>query len=728
MDQAVPNEAALKRRLEREKRARQAAEKLLEEKASELYEANQKLAETAQELEDLLQGKTLEANRATEGLIAAETRLWEAISVLPGGFAIYDGDYDLVIANQNYGMAMSDPETFLRRGTPRAKILDHILFSTRKGLTSHDREEAIAAERERWEQGDFRTFELETETGMWLRVTEQKTASGDCLHYYEDITQERLKNEELRAAKYDAEAASRAKSAFLANMSHEIRTPMNGVIGMADLLCDTDMEADQKLYAQTIRNSGEALLVILNDILDYSKIEAGQMELFPSEFDLEETVFEAITLLQSRARDKGLDLLLDYDLHLPVRFICDAGRLRQVLLNLIGNAIKFTEEGYVLVRVVGLQLDGGKYDVRIAVEDTGIGIPKDKLTSIFEEFKQADQVSTRRHEGTGLGLAIAKRLVNLMGGQVWADSVQGEGSVFGVGLTLDEAPGNMSDFDFSTLSASGLARALLVDDIAQNRIILEKQISQVGIETVCTDSVEAALEIFKTDSAFDLIVTDFYMPGANGTELARQLRGQGYTGRMVCLTSAASLGLKQPDHNLFDEVLQKPALRRDIYRSLGVMLGTQTRSDAVAASDEAESVLANGEIDLLVAEDNRTNLLVLRRMLDGQGCRLRTAEDGLVLLAEYARKRPDAIITDISMPEMDGSEAIRRIRAEEKALGLDPLPIVVLTAHAMAGDADGFLAAGATGYLSKPVKKSALIEQLNTMKEQIRTAETMNSL
>ena len=700
--------------------ARKKAEQLLEEKATELWRANQQLEDSAKRLETLLWGKTKEASDAAEGLVTAETRLWEAISVLPGGFAIFDQNFDLVIANENYGMAMSDPETFLRRGTSRADILDHILYSNRKGMTRQERQDAIDEEAERWRNGDFRRFELQTETGIWLRITEQQTASGDCLHYYENITQEKLKSEELKAAKHAAEAASRAKSAFLANMSHEIRTPMNGVIGMADLLCDTELGQEQRLYAQTIRNSGEALLVILNDILDYSKIEAGQMELYPSEFDLEETVFEAVTLLQSRARDKGLDLILDYDLHLPVKFICDAGRLRQVLLNLVGNAIKFTDTGYVMVRIVGMPMDDGRFDVRIAVEDTGIGIPKEKLETIFEEFKQADQVSTRRHEGTGLGLAIARRLIALMGGEVWADSTVGEGSVFGIRMILPSAVTDTAELNYAELTASGVARVLIVDDVPQNRIILEKQISQLGMEILCADSVNSAVQVFEREGPFDLVITDYCMPDENGVDLARKLREGGYAGRLICLTSVASLGLQDTDRSMFDEVLQKPTLRRDIYRSLGAIIGTERGPSSDKDRYKTQRGKGDQEIDLLVAEDNKTNLLVLKKMLAGQECQLRTVEDGLLLLEAYRDKRPDAIITDISMPNMDGAEAMRIIREEEVSQGLDPLPIVVLTAHAMAGDADGFLASGASGYISKPVKRAALLEQVEAIKTHVR--------
>ncbi|MEM0978035.1 MAG: response regulator [Pseudomonadota bacterium] len=707
----------LEARLSRERRARLAAEKLLEEKASELWEANQQLAANAKRLEALAEGKAKEADEAAEGRNAAEALLWDAISVLPGGFAIYDGNLDLEIANTNYGMILEEPEKLLRRGTSRRIILDHILQVNLKALSAEERAARIEEEVARWKEHDYRTFTVEVDNGTCIRVTEKRISGGNSLHYFEDITDECRHALELKNAKHAAEAANRAKSAFLANMSHEIRTPMNGVIGMADLLCETALEADQKLYAQTIRNSGEALLVIINDILDYSKIEAGQMELFPAPFDLEEVVFEAITLLQSRARDKGLDLLLDYDMHLPLRFKGDAGRVRQVLLNLVGNAIKFTDEGYVLVRVVGIPVGENVYDIRIAVEDTGIGISEEKLATVFEEFKQADQDSTRRYEGTGLGLTITKRLVELMQGEVWADSELGVGSVFGLRITFDEAMDDVAQNSYTIPDTPAFQKALIVDDLAQNRLILHKQIGQLGTEVLCADGKDKALEIFDDASGIDLVITDYFMPGGNGAEVAAELRSRGYSGRIVCLSSVSTLNVSEDDRKVFDEVLQKPTLRRDIYRSLGALLGyTEDEKAQRGLPKESARSGSRGDFDLLIAEDNRTNLLVLERMLSGQNWSIRKVGDGRELLSAYQMARPDVIITDVSMPEVDGLEAIRQIRAQEKRMGDDPLPIIVLTAHAMSGDAETFLAAGATGYLSKPVKKKDLLGQLEAVR------------
>ncbi|MEO0342743.1 MAG: response regulator [Pseudomonadota bacterium] len=709
MDGLEAKISVLESRLKRQTRAREAAEELLEVKANELWAANQ-------QLETLLAGKTQEVSVANEGLVAAEARLWDAISVLPGGFAVYDPSFALVTANTKYGSLIQDPDRVLLRGTPRYDVLDNMLQVCFPSLSNLERRRHIVREEERWDKGDFRSFDLQLDDGRWLHVTEARVGNGDYLHYFEDVTNDKTRENELEVAKLEAESSSRAKSAFLANMSHEIRTPMNGVVGMADLLSETALTPDQMLYAQTIRNSGEALLVIINDILDYSKIEANQMEIFPAPFDLEETVYEAITLLQSRARDKGLVLIFDYDLFLPIRFVGDAGRLRQVLLNLVGNAIKFTDEGFVTVRVVGMLDDSGQFDVRIAVEDTGIGISPEKLNLVFAEFKQADQDSTRRYEGTGLGLTITKKLVELMGGEVWADSVLGEGSVFGVRLPL-ELHSDAQDFMPKTDEvAKRYSKALIVDDLAQNRLILQKQMGQLGIDVVCASTARSAREDYRKDPTIDLILTDYLMPGESGADLARELRREGFMGTIVCLSSVSTAGIQAKDRDAFDHVLQKPVLRRDIFKSLGVLFGLSEEPSAIRQSlpDDEDDLR---ELDLIIAEDNKTNLLVLQRMLSGLNCAFRLAGNGRELMSEYHSGRPDAVITDISMPEMDGNQAIRLIREHEAQTGLSPVPIVVLTAHAMAGDEERFLETGADSYLSKPVKKAELVAQVEAIRD-----------
>ncbi|MEM9715137.1 MAG: response regulator [Pseudomonadota bacterium] len=700
----------LESRLKREKRARAAAERLLEEKASELWDARH-------ELEKLLAGKTKEAFDAAEGRVAAEARLWDAISVLPGGFALYDQTHALLIANANYGQQFKAPNEVLIKGMSRPDILRVWLADNYPSFDQTDIQRRVDREAERWAARDLRQFDLEIEGQKWLRVTEKRISNGDLLHYFEDVTQERAHAIELDDARRAAEAASRAKSAFLANMSHEIRTPMNGVIGMADLLVDTKLSHEQRLYAQTIRNSGEALLVILNDILDYSKIEAGQMELFPAPFDLEATIHEALTLLQSKASDKGLDLLMDYDLFMPLRFIGDAGRIRQTLLNLIGNAIKFTDEGHVMVRVVGMLCEDDTFDIRIVVEDTGIGISEEQLTTVFNEFQQADQDTTKRFEGTGLGLAITRRLVSLMDGDVWVDSELGKGSSFGIKIMLpkDDVP---NEIRFTEGAAkSGYTKALIVDDLGQNRLILEKQLSQCGIEVVSAGSVADALEVFADHSDIDMVLTDYLMPNATGVDLARALRKQNYKSTLVCLSSVAVLGVPDEDRRLFDHILQKPVLRRDIAKALGVVLGLETEGSNKLNWPDLQSDADTDELRLIIAEDNKTNTLVLKKMLKSEACDIRYVENGLELLEAYKDERPDAIITDISMPEMDGAEAIQEIRKLEDQQSLEPLPIVVLTAHAMAGDKASFLALGANGYLSKPIKKADLVAVLSDLRD-----------
>ncbi|MEL7127317.1 MAG: ATP-binding protein, partial [Pseudomonadota bacterium] len=465
---------SLANKLAEERRGRLAAERLLELKQAELSAANRKLGRHAAALQgEIVETRAEVANVRTENervrtelgqanhkVEVAERRLWHSVQTITDGFAIFNSDSEMVAANASY-LAIFDKIEVIQPGVNYITLLqvmtDEGIVNT-GNLAPDDWRQMMV---QRWMQPEPEPTVIRLWNDQYVRLVDRRGQGGDIVSLGLNITESVEYEKQLKAARAQAEAASRAKSAFLANMSHEIRTPMNGVVGMAELLADTGLNEEQQLYVDTIRNSGEALLVIINDVLDYSKIEAQKLQLHPEPFDLERSIHEVIMLLQPSARDKGLTLLLDYDLFLPTTFVGDPGRLRQVLTNLMGNAVKFTQEGHVLVRVLGVPSpDTGEAMVTITIEDTGIGIPEDKIDHIFGEFNQVENDRNRQFDGTGLGLAISQRLVDLMGGEVWVTSEDGVGSCFGFRIPL-----KMSDEPLPAHPPvpDGLRRILVVD-------------------------------------------------------------------------------------------------------------------------------------------------------------------------------------------------------------------------------------------------------------------------
>ena len=880
----------LSEKLAAERRARLAAERRLEQMKSELYEANADISlharnlsteiattqqqvvhvrNEAEELKVRYDHAQQSLASAKSAITIAERRLWDSLETIRDGFAVFGPDDILIAANRAY-LSVFDGLEMVRPGISLAELF---LLLAEEGIVDTGRLKAADWQAEmldRLKKHRIDSAVLKVWNGTYIKLIDRRTRDGDLVTLALNITDQIEREKQLEETSLRAEAANRAKSAFLANMSHEIRTPMNGIIGMADLLVETALDDEQRTYIDTIRSSGEALLVIINDVLDYSKIEAEKISLKARPFDLERCIHDVVTLLSPSATDKGIQIAVDYDLFMPTSYEGDAGRVRQVLTNLVGNAIKFTAEGHVAIQVVGLPTENdGIYRIHLTVEDTGIGIPADKIDDIFREFHQVENERDRAHDGTGLGLAISSRLIGLMDGEIWVDSDDGKGSVFGFQITLPV----VAEVEPEEITAPGwMDRAIVLDREGLNRSILIKQLSLIGLHTVVASSLHEVSEL--RPSANDLVFL-----GVDADEhilkAAQALRGRFAPAAVFLLTDGPGRTPKGED--VFDGILHRPVLRADMskclrsvtrpkakmaplpeenpaiagllpdpLKELGPTCGLveaapldegrtdteprdqvlsqgvevpdevsleineaedqlptddplvaetveetasenvnesvdpwllQRREDArddvslvsveaflVAQSSGAEEPVAGreasdveqedvGEIEfiepeppteemldaafalaedefemhpaspdapsedlrqmrVLVAEDNRTNRLVIEKMLKSLNVDLFFADNGQEAVDYFKWQRPDIFFTDISMPKMDGKEAARRIRSFESETGLKPCPIVAITAHAMDGDADEILAAGIDHYLTKPVKKAALIDHI----------------
>lgn len=705
---------SLSDKLLEERRRRLETERLLELKQAQLATSHRNLDHRAQELARQLVSSRAEVetvldenqrvrsdlDAAKEKIALVERRLWQSIETVRDGFAFYDSDLKLIMANHAF-LVIFDGMEDVKSGANYMTILQAL---TDEGIVNVGDMTPKA-----WRQKMMDRIILpqpppvilQLWNGNHIRMTDRRNVDGNLVTIGTDITTSVEKEAALRQATAMAEKANRAKSTFLAHMSHEIRTPMNGVVGMADMLSETELDDDQRLFVDTIRSSAEALLVIVNDVLDYSKIEANRLELIERPFDPEKAVQDVILLLRPSAQEKGLELILDYDLFLPQELVGDVGRIRQVLTNFMSNAIKFTECGQVLVKVMG-EIDEltGETTLCIAVEDTGIGISKSEVDRIFGAYNQVENTRNLEFDGTGLGLSISQKLIELMGGHITVESQPGVGSQFSfripVGVQRDqtETVPNLPD---------GLRRVLVVDQPGTNRSVLSRQLERLGLGVLeCADQNKA---FDMTGPGIDLVIADQDILRGSGLEYAQAVRRSGNLVPILMLCADPEKMERHPDGGDLTAILPKPLARNTLIQSLEAL------GPILEAAQAQAGRMGLRKMKVLAADDNKTNRLVFAQMLKTLPLDLIYAQNGKEAVQAYEQQQIDLVFMDISMPVMDGLEATAAIRQIET--GTDRrVPIIALTANVLANDTKSVFEAGLDDYLTKPMRQSALVQLL----------------